>query len=308
MMEAIVMKTVKRWLNIGLSGVLLALLFVGMHRVSAQSTPPQNPQSGAVGIQGTLSSPPPTQGATISLPRDGQSFTAIPVTVSGICPKGLLVKLFKNNVFAGSQQCDTGSFSIQIDLFTGSNQLLARVYDALDQNGPDSNLVNVNFNDARGAAPSRPTLTSTFAKKGANPGENLSWPIILSGGEGPYAVSVDWGDGKAPDLKSIQFPGTFNIDHKYESPGVYNIIVKATDKNGISAFLQLVGIANGALSQDNGSKAGANGQAQTTTTKTRILWEPAALSVPFICATFWLGKRHELKVLKKKIERGDRPF
>lgn len=269
-----------------------------------------NPQGGSVGLQGTISSPPPAQGASISLPRDGQSFSIIPIDISGICPKGLLIKLFKNNVFAGSQQCDSGSFSIKIDLFTGANELIARVYDSLDQPGPDSNKVNVSFNDAKQGAASRPTLTSTYAKKGANPGDTLTWPIILSGGEGSYAVSVDWGDSKAPDLKSIQFAGTFNIDHKYDNPGVYNIVIKATDKNGVSAFLQLVGIANGALGQDTGTAQNKNSSntGSVTTIKSKIIWQPAAISIPFVISTFWLGKRHELRVLKKKIERGDRPF
>lgn len=286
-------------------------ILVGASKVSAQvSPPPQNPQNGAVGIQGKISAPPPTTGATISIPRDGQSFSSLPVTVSGLCPGDLLVKMFKNNVFSGSVQCKNGSYSIIIDLFTGQNELIARVYDALDQAGPDSNRVTVSFNDSRSGAASRVSLTTNYAKRGASPGQVLTWPIILSGGTGPYAISVDWGDGKAPDLISQQFPGTFNIQHTYDSPGVYNIIVKASDKNGDVAFLQLVGVANGALSQDQGGAASTTGQNNNAAqvTKTKILWQPAAILVPFILSTFWLGKRYELRVLRKKIERGDRPF
>lgn len=300
------MKKPTFWLKYGFS---LAVVLSTVVVLSKPALAVDNPQGGSVGLQGTISSPPPTQGATISLPRDGQAFGTIPIDVSGICPKGLLVKLFKNNVFAGSQQCDSGSFSIKIDLFTGANELIARVYDTLDQNGPDSNKVNVSFNDAKQGAASRPTLTSTYAKRGVNPGDTLSWPIILAGGEGPYAISVDWGDSKAPDLKSQQFAGTFNIDHKYDSPGVYNIVIKATDKNGVSAFLQLVGIANGALTQDSAAQnKNNNNNGASTQTKSKIIWQPAAISIPFVVSTFWLGKRHELHVLKKKIERGDRPF
>ncbi len=288
-----------------LSGLLV--LAANLYVVRALAPQPQNPQSGSVGVQGTITQPPPTQGATISIPRDGQAFTSLPIDVSGICPKDLLVKLFKNNVFAGSQQCTSGSFSIKIDLFTGTNELIARVYDSLDQAGPDSNKVTVSFNDNRQGTGARISLTSNYAKRGANPGETLTWPIILSGGTGPYAISVDWGDGKAPDLKSEQSPGTFNIEHKYDSPGVYNIVIKATDKNGESAFLQLVAVGNGALSQENGSTA-TKDTGGSTKTITKVVWEPAAFAIPLIIMTFWLGKRHELKVLKKKIEHGDRPF
>jgi hypothetical protein len=309
------MKTyIKHYLSSKRRLVALAclMLLVGMAAMPAPANGQvQNPQNGSTGLQGKISSPPPTTGATISLPRDGQSFNTLPVTVSGICPKGLLVKLFKNNVFAGSTDCTNGSFSVPIDLFNGRNELVARVYDALDQAGPDSNMVAVTFSDAKSVDVSRVSLTSNYAKRGANPGEALVWPIILAGGTGPYAISIDWGDGKAADLMSRAFPGAFDIKHTYDNPGVYNIIIKATDKNGAVAYLQLVGVGNGALSQDTGSgqaKSNDNNGTNTTTTTTRILWQPAAILLPIILLTFWLGKKHELKVLKKRVELGQRPF
>lgn len=297
----------KRIINLVVVLSLLALggwLFVGAanNPVHAQSQ-----QSGSVGIEGRISSPPPTQAATISIPTNGQSFTSLPVTVSGLCPGDVLVKLFKNNVFAGSAQCANGSYSLIIDLFSGQNELVARVYDALDQSGPDSNIVNVTYNIPSQAVQSRVSLTSNFAKRGANPGQQLTWPIILAGGTGPYAISVDWGDGKTPDLISQSFPGTFNIEHVYDNPGIYNIIIKATDKNGGVAFLQLVGVANGPLSQTNTGSTDGDDNAVATPAP-RILWQPAALMIPLIFSTFWLGKKYELKLIRKKIERGDRPF
>lgn len=279
---------------------LLGVLFVAGPDANAQTQ-----ESGSIGIEGRISAPPPTQPATISIPRDGQNFTTLPVTVSGLCTGDVLIKLFKNNVFAGSAQCTNGSYSLIVDLFSGQNQLVARVFDALDQAGPDSNIVTVTYSDPKGTVPTRVSLTSNFAKRGTNPGEVLTWPIILSGGTGPYAISVDWGDGKTPDLISQQFPGTFNIQHTYDSAGIYNIIIKATDKDGGVAFLQLVGVANGALSQTN---AGSAEDKDTATPEPRILWQPAAIMIPLIFSTFWLGKKYELKVIRKKIERGDRPF
>ena len=281
---------------------LLALLIIVSGTAKAAE------EQGSVGIEGRISAPAPTTAATISIPRSGQVFTTLPVTVSGICPNGLLVKLFKNNVFAGSVQCNNGSYSMIIDLFDGQNDLVARVYDALDQAGPDSNVVTVSFSSNKPVFSGRVSLTSSIAKKGSNTGEVLTWPITLSGGDGPYALNVDWGDGKTPDLISQSFPGTFNIQHVYDNPGVYNIIIKATDKNGGVAYLQLVGVANGPLSQESADAKADDSETNAGSQKVTILWQPAAVMIPFIATTFWLGKKHELHTLKKKIERGDRPF
>lgn len=305
-----------RWSALTVS--LLTLLSVLSIVVTQPASVYAAQESGAIGIEGTIPANPPTQGAVILTPGNNQSFSNIPITVTGTCPVGLLVKLFKNNVFSGSAQCENGTFSITTDLFSGTNELIARVYDALDQPGPDSNAVTVNFNDSQPLTGPRVTLSSNFAKRGANPNETLSWPILLSGGTGPYAISVDWGDGSAPDLFSVEFPGEFKTQHIYKAAGVYNIVVKATDKNGVSAFLQLVGIANGPLAQSNGNGSstsadgtGGNGASSATTSLTPtirfVLW-PMYIMIPLIASTFWLGKRYELRRIRKKIEQGRNPF
>lgn len=306
MIKKQILSPLKR-LRLPITLVVVLATFLCVSHVSAQV---QNPQNGSTGLQGQIKSPPPSTGATISIPRSGQSFTTPLITVSGLCPDGLLVKLFKNNVFAGSTQCTGSSFSMQADIFDGQNELVVRVYDALDQAGPDSNAVTVSLATAGGEVVNRVSLTSNYAKRGANPGEVLTWPLILAGGTAPYAISIDWGDGSAADLKSQAFPGTFDVQHTYANPGVYNIIVKATDKNNGVAYLQLVGVGNGALSQDTGtsSSSGSNSATNTTATKTRILWEPAAIIMPFVAVTFWLGRKHELKTIRTRIERGQRPF
>src|SRR5688572_24801695 len=110
---------------------ILAFIFVLIPASARAAT-----ESGSVGVEGKISAPPPTQGATIVTPASGRVFTEIPIEVSGSCPNGLLVKLFKNNVFSGSVNCTNGSYRLTIDLFSGQNDLVARVYDALDQAGP----------------------------------------------------------------------------------------------------------------------------------------------------------------------------
>lgn len=291
--------------------ILLALLLVvGTVFGGAQSAhaigSSQNPQSGAVGMEGTVASPPPTQAATITVPGNGQTFKTTPITISGLCKTGLLVKVYSNNIFIGSATCAGGSYSIQADLFSGRNDLVARVYDSLDQAGPDSNVVTVTYADTQFVVfGTRVSLSSTFAQLGADPGKVLDWPIILSGGVGPYAISVDWGDGSAPSLQSESFPGIISIKHTYKSAGIYKVIVKATDSNGTVAFLQLVGVANGKVSQSTvtGGAAGSSTGTGVSGGTATIIWWPMLLLLPLIGSSFWLGRRHELFSLRRQLER-----
>lgn len=277
--------------------LIVVLLLIPITTFAADQFPDEQ-KSGSVGLQGTISSGPPTRGATISVPGNGAGFSTVPITVSGICPNGLLVKIFSNNVFVGSTYCNGGSYSVQVNLFGGRNDLVARVYDALDQAGPDSNLVSVTFNDAQFATfGTRVNLTSVFALRGAPPNQLLTWPIILSGGVGPYAISVDWGDGSPTDLFSQESAGAITLKHTYKTAGLYQVLVKATDKNGGTAFLQLVAQATGA-GQDTVKKASDN-----SVVKTQVIWWPVLLMLPLIVAAFWVGRRHELYTLRKRLEK-----
>lgn len=273
----------------------IGLLFVGFALPVAAV---QNPQTNSMGLEATIPSAPPSQAATIALPASGTTVTDIPITVSGICVNGLLVKVFANNVFVGSTVCSNGSYQLQVDLFNGENDIVTRVYDALDQAGPDSNISRVTFNDSQFLNfGTRVTLTSNYARRGANPGEELDWPITLTGGTPPYAISADWGDGKGADLQSASFADTITLKHTYAEAGTYNVVIKATDSKGTSAFLQVVGVANGAVSTNSSSSK--TGQ---TTVKTVVVWWPILVCLPLIAITFWLGRRHELYTLRKQLE------
>lgn len=258
----------------------------------------QNPQSGAQGVQGEVAGPPPKTAPVIVVPTNGQVFTDTPITASGLCLSGLLVKVFSNHVFVGSTVCSHGSFGLKIDLFSGRNDLTAQQFDGLDQASPVSTTVTVTFNDTQFTKFGTVTiLTSDYARRGADPGQTLTWPIILSGGVGPYAISVDWGDGSADQLISRQYPGAFTISHIYSAAGTYNILVRATDKNGTSGYLQVVAIINGNAAQQLG------GTTHKTTTVVRVIWWPAAVGIAMSIVTFWLGRRYELAALRKRLEK-----
>lgn len=263
----------------------------------------QNPQTDSIGLEGTIPTDPPQLGATITFPTNGQTFTNLPVNVTGLCPAGLLVKIFKNQVFAGSVFCESnGTFSLEIDLFSGTNVLVARVFDALDQPGPDSNAVTVTYNDNTAQTGlDQLILTSNFATRGANPGETLRWPLAISGGLGPYAISIDWGDGNTT-VQVVEFSGNFNIDHIYQESGTYKIIVKASDSQGNTAFLQLVAISNGAI-QERPDDTGDDASLAAEASRIRFVTWPVYIMLLFLLTTFWLGRRYENRRIKRSFER-----
>lgn len=278
------------------------LLLVGGRAASA-APPAQNPQGGSVGVQGEVPGSAPTVGAVITVPGNGQNFSSTPITVAGICPKGLLVEIFKNNVFAGSVECSNGSFSLQVDLFEGKNDLIARVYDSLNQAGPDSPTVSVNYSPNLSTPASRLLILTAYAKRGAQPDSTLTWPISISGGTGPYAVSVDWGDKTNPDLISRSVAGDFNINHVYKQPGAYIVIIKVTDSKGATAFLQVAGVGNGPIQQSTGNTSG-----NLTTIQVKIIWWPLIIAVILIIVAFWLGKRQQIEQIRIRLRKGKAPF
>lgn len=258
-------------------------------------------QSGSVGVQGRVAAPPPSPAPTITVPSNGQSFSSLPITVSGFCVNNTTVEIYKNNVFAGSTPCQNNSYRLQIDLFDGRNDLIAREYDDLNQAGPDSNTVTVNFSSPVPSLGPRVTLTSEFSKRGANPGSILNYPVTLSGGTGPYAISVDWGDKTKTDLFTQQVPGLLNLQHTYAQSGVYNIIIRATDANGNAAFLQIVGIGNGPI-QKTGSTS-ANGI--ITSEKTKIIWWPILVLFVMMIIAFFIGRRQQLEAIRRRLRAGE---
>lgn len=263
--------------------------------------PTPQPQAGSYGLEATKKQAPPTTSATISTPGSGASYSDSPITVSGLCTTGLLVEVYDNDAMVGAIDCKSGSFSLQVSLFTGENDLTTIQYDDLGQAGPQGNTVTVNYNNASFSAfGTLITLTSNYGRRAADPGSTLSWPLLLSGGTGPYAFSIDWGDGSKPDLKSQALAGEVDISHVYSQSGIYHVTVKVTDTNGVSAFLQLVAIANG---QPAATSGGGSTPGGTSSVSVKVVWWPAAVCMVLLPLAFWTGRRSELVSLHKKLEK-----
>lgn len=210
------------------------------------------------------------------------------------------MQVYDNGVMVGAVMCKNGSFSVQVSLFAGTNELTVIDYDDIGQAGPTSNTVTVTYTDLHlSAFGVLMTLTSSYGRRSAAAGSELSWPLQLSGGTGPYAFSIDWGDGTPAQLKSQALAGIVTISHAYKQAGIYQVNIKVTDTNGVSAFLQLVAVANGKV--DNSSTPSAPNTAGKTTSPPQILWIPTGMALVLLLPAFWLGRRSQLVSLHNKM-------
>ncbi len=281
---------------------LLLLVGVALAIGSAAAASPP-PQAGSVGLNGVMTGPPPKTAAVITSPTNGQRFSATPVKVSGTCPAKTLVELFKNDIFAGSGPCsDAGAFSFEIDLLIGQNILIARVYNDLNQPGPDSNAVTV-FYDALPAQSSALTplnfgagqllIMTDAVFRGSFPEQQLNAPITILGGTPPYAVNIQWGDGKNKVMSRSDNTG-FVAGNVYKKAGTYQITLQATDAQGRVAFMTVAAIING-----QPIVAATTSAPKAVVNKLLVLW-PLYLSAIAIVTAFWLGERREKKIFARQ--------
>lgn len=287
-------------------GILLLVVgFILTAYTASAAAPYTGPEAGSVGLSGVVPGKPPTTAAFIKSPVSGQRFAASPVAVSGTCPANTLVELFKNDIFAGSTPCTgTGTFSLDVDLLIGQNVLVAKVYDDLNQPGPDSNAVTVYYDALPPQAD--PTTFLSFGGpqlllntdavfRGVFPDQQLNVPVDILGGTPPYALTVQWGDSSnkiVPRNDNL----TFNVSHIYKKPGTYQVTLQATDASERVAFLTVAAIVNG---QPDVVAAAAASTSKAAPNQLLVLW-PLYTSAIAVLISFWLGERREKHILDKR--------
>jgi len=250
-----------------------------------------------------------TSPATISSPVSGDYFTSAPVTVSGNCPENAVyVEIVRNQIMSGVAICnDNRNFQLLIDLLPGQNELTAHVFNLTDDEGPVSATVTVFYNPpANGPAQSGKVspmiLQTSFVYKGYYVGQELSWPISISGGLAPYTLDIDWGDS-LHDRFTKASDGDFNIKHTYTSSGNYKnefvITLTAADSDNQISHLQFFVIVNPVNNALPGNIY--NKQPPSLSGKGWLVYAwPAYASVLLLTSIFWLGEREELIILQKR--------
>lgn len=128
--------------------LLLALLFtgvllfanLGILRAYGLSS------SGSATITANIYGAAPTEGAEITFPATNTITDYKYLQVNGTCPDQTLVAIYRNGDFASSTLCDSGSFSVTVQLVPGDNVLQAQDYDGVNQPGPTTPQIVVTYN------------------------------------------------------------------------------------------------------------------------------------------------------------------
>lgn len=325
---------------------LIALLLLGTGAVLVQSTVATYATDSM--ISAVISGPVPTVAATIDTPADGDTFTATPISVTGTCPVDSYLELYRNNFPSGTAYCTNGgTYSIQTDLFAGSNALVVRDYNSAGQAGPDSPTHTVTYtppvvpitpsvqgsggtqqNGGTSGTPSSGTATTPpqatpetapltlnhdFTFQGFALNTPTSWDVAIAGGTAPYSISVAWGDGQTALYTSTN-ADTLTLTHTYTTPasdGVYTVLITASDAAGSQTVLQIVALATIV----EGSAAGGVSTG-TTVPPTFIesvaktlgpLWSVYS-GVSIGVLAFWLGELREFRLIRLKFPGATRKF
>jgi hypothetical protein len=279
-------------------------------------------QAANVSVTATADGPPPPGPAVITSPSENDRFSAVPITVKGTCPARFLVKLNRNNVFSGAALCATdNTFQIETDLFEGPNDLQARIFNAVDEEGPTSPAIRVYYDKPPApVTPSSPTPISNPVSEPSPPskalppliikadnllkgyyiGDEINWPLDITGGNAPYALSIDWGDGNS-SIFSRKQSGEFSIHHIYSMPGPkqdsYVIKLVATDVDGNKTYLQLMVIVH---DKSNVAVATLGSTNKDGLSSLRIFWPVYSVTL-LMAVSFWLGQRREYLRLKPNL-------
>jgi hypothetical protein len=118
-------------------------------------------------------------------------------------------------------------------------------------------------------------------------GERLELPIVIAGGIGPYALSVDWADDTDAELYSFEKPGRHVIGHTFAKITVRSISLKLVDGNGAAYQTQAVVSVN--KNDATGTTDQENPIVEVAETFLLEASVPVYWTVLALFAGFWVG-------------------
>ncbi len=169
---------------------------------------------------------------TITFPVGGSTITDTSLTVRGTAQPGTRVELFDGSAIVGSTFASSnGEWEINISLSNPSYSLYARACRLLACSD-FSQVVNF-FWQSPGQLGSGLAIRLERYWFFIPQNSSITHNIHISGGNVPYALRVDWGDGSSDQLSTKDT--LLTLAHTYKKAGRFNGTVVVTDKNGAEA-------------------------------------------------------------------------
>lgn len=280
-------------------------------------------QADSYSVTAKVPADPLTEPATITTPSDGKHFSTSPITLNGSCPYKSYVEIYRNDVMSGVALCQVGgTFSLQLGLTPGLNQLVPHVFNITDDEGPLGPAINVFYDQPKtissqppqDASPTSPgtsprpkaavlILSAVYKYRGFLVNANASWTINIAGGTGPYAINVKWGDGSDSNYVA-KASGDLTIEHVYSKAGIYSIKISSSDIDKSTSFLEITSlIVSSQTALSTGTlESGGTGASLVNANPSgllKLLW-PSYGIVLLMVFSYWLGERQELIKLTRR--------
>lgn len=282
-------------------------------------------------VNARIAAPLPSAPAEITSPNNGIIVGGDNIVLRGTCPvitPSIIVLIYRNNEIVGSAGCsNTGQFLGTFNIVAGDNVFKPQVVTitndyglegvsitisktvSVTPAGPQDTTVN---NIAKGQTSSQPKIlsqssdastdsTANFTIKTEKqfliftPGESFTWKINIDGGQSPYTVIVDWGDG-THSTYAANSSGDQNLSHIYKSPKNTVVKIRVKDSNGKEVYTTVAGVtfrakANNAAVNGSVSNKPVSGNPFTA------VWLTYA-TVVLAIVLLWLHSRHRQLIIR----------
>ncbi len=246
-------------------GIFLVLVLLGIVLGVSQYTMPASAEDLVVSAK--ISAPLPTTPATIDNIADNTQVTEANLTITGTCETlspAIIVAIYRSGSPIGSTTCQPdGTFTVDVSLAPGENDLTARSVNITNDFGPDSTTIHVTYTPPAAPIPITPTaatpedtpspaepptpsevtppdpelklsgllIRSERAFITFGPGKPAVWNGSFAGGIPPYKVVIDWGDGTT-ETKNNLMPTPQEFSHTYQKMQTHYITFTVTDAAG----------------------------------------------------------------------------
>jgi hypothetical protein len=275
--------------------------------------------------------PIPSSPAEITNPVTGSAVTNPNIVISGTCPviiPAIVVMIYDNNNYIGSAGCSaSGVFAGSFTISSGVNSLVPKIVTITNDAGPTGQAVSITYQQASSegstppvtpqqpvtlpvTTPSQPIETSTSVLKVntdtpflvIKPNESLVWKINVNGGESPYTIIVDWGDG-VKTTYSANSAGEQSLEHLYRATKNRVIRISVKDATGKEVYTTVAGVT---FRQQTGVVAGAIQTTGGTYISLCQIWVIYLLIVALVPLLWFEARHRQLIVVTSKRKHNSR--